>query len=93
MDLTKDQMIADIAESTDTTKVQVRAVLEQLAQIVGDQLDNGGEITLPGVGKLKVTERPARTGRNPSTGAAIEIAAKKVIKLVVAKGLTDAVNK
>ena len=93
MAITKDQLIADIAESTDTTKVQVRAVLEQLAQIVGDQLDNGGEITLPGVGKLKVTERPARTGRNPSTGAAIEIAAKKVIKLVVAKGLTDAVNK
>ena len=93
MAITKDQLIADIAESTDTTKVQVRAVLEQLAQIVGDQLDNGGEITLPGIGKLKVTERPARTGRNPSTGAAIEIAAKKVIKLVVAKGLTDAVNK
>ena len=92
MALTKDQLIADIAESTDTTKVQVRAVLEQLAQIVGDQLDNGGEITLPGVGKLKVTERPARTGRNPSTGAAIEIAAKKVIKLVVAKGLTDSIN-
>lgn len=93
MALTKDQLIADIAESTDTTKVQVRAVLEQLAQIVGDQLDNGGEITLPGVGKLKVTERPARTGRNPSTGAAIEIAAKKVIKLVVAKSLTDSINK
>ncbi|NMX61238.1 HU family DNA-binding protein [Pseudomonas sp. WS 5059] len=93
MALTKDQLIADIAESTDTTKVQVRAVLEQLAQIVGDQLDNGGEITLPGVGKLKVAERPARTGRNPSTGAAIEIAAKKVIKLVVAKGLTDSINK
>ena len=93
MALTKDQLIADIAESTDTTKVQVRAVLEQLSQIVADQLENAQEITLPGVGKLKVTERPARTGRNPSTGAAIEIAAKKVIKLVVAKGLTDAVNK
>ena len=93
MALTKDQLIADIAESTDTTKVQVRAVLEQLAQIVGDQLDNGGEITLPGVGKLKVTERPARTGRNPSTGAAIEIAAKKVVKFVPAKVLTDAINK
>jgi DNA-binding protein HU-beta len=48
---------------------------------------------MPGIGKQKVTERPARTGRNPSTGAAIEIPAKKVIKLVVAKGLTDAVNK
>jgi DNA-binding protein HU-beta len=93
MAITKDQLIADLAESTGATKVQVRAVIEQLSQIVADQLENGGEITLPGVGKLKVTERPARTGRNPSTGAAIEIAAKKVIKLVVAKGLTDAVNK
>ena len=74
-------------------KTTVRALLDQLSQIVADQLENGGEITLPGIGKLKVTERPARTGRNPSTGAAIEIAAKKVIKLVVAKGLTDAVNK
>ncbi|AMW85743.1 MULTISPECIES: HU family DNA-binding protein [Pseudomonas] len=93
MAITKDQLIADLAESTGATKVQVRAVIEQLSQIVADQLENGGEITLPGVGKLKVTERPARTGRNPSTGAAIEIAAKKVIKLVVAKSLTDAVNK
>ena len=93
MALTKDQLIADIAESTDTTKVQVRAVLEQLSQIVADQLENAQEITLPGVGKLKVSERPARTGRNPSTGAAIEIAAKKVVKFVPAKVLTDAVNK
>lgn len=93
MAITKDQLIADLAESTGATKVQVRAVIEQLSQIVADQLENGGEITLPGVGKLKVTERPARTGRNPSTGSAIEIAAKKVIKLVVAKSLTDAVNK
>lgn len=93
MALTKDQLIADIAESTDTTKVQVRAVLEQLGQIVADQLENGSELTLPGVGKLKVTERPARTGRNPSTGAAIEIAAKKVVKFVPAKVLTDGINK
>ncbi|AMB84457.1 HU family DNA-binding protein [Pseudomonas fuscovaginae UPB0736] len=93
MAITKDQLIADIAEATALQKTEVRKVLEQLTDIVADQLENGGEITLPGVGKLKVTERPARTGRNPSTGAAIEIAAKKVIKLVVAKALTDAVNK
>jgi DNA-binding protein HU-beta len=90
MALTKDQLIA---ESVDAPKATVRALLDQLGQVVADQLENGGELTLPGVGKLKVTERPARTGRNPSTGAAIEIPAKKVIKLVVAKGLTDAVNK
>jgi DNA-binding protein HU-beta len=64
---------------------------EHYMALTKDQLI--ADITLPGIGKLKVTERPARTGRNPSTGAAIEIAAKKVIKLVVAKGLTDAINK
>jgi DNA-binding protein HU-beta len=62
-------------------------------QLIADQLENGAEITLPGIGKLKVTERPARTGRNPSTGAAIEIAAKKVVKFVPAKVLSDSINK
>ncbi len=93
MALTKDQLIADIAEAVDAPKAVAKNALEQLGQIVADQLENGSEITLPGIGKLKVTERPARTGRNPSTGAAIEIAAKKVVKFVPAKVLTDAINK
>ncbi|MDW3716098.1 MULTISPECIES: HU family DNA-binding protein [Pseudomonas] len=93
MAITKDQLIADIAEATDTTKAAVRAVLEQLSEIVSDTLENSDEITLPGIGKLKITERPARTGRNPQTGKSIEIAAKKVVKFVPAKGLSDAVNK
>ncbi|PHN45285.1 hypothetical protein AO277_16145 [Pseudomonas amygdali] len=66
--------------------------VQQLGQIVADQLESGAEITLPGIGKLKVAERPARTGRNPSTGAAIEIAAKKVVKFVSAKVLNDAIK-
>ena len=93
MALTKDQLIADIAESIAAPKATAKNALEQLGQIVADQLENGAEITLPGIGKLKVAERPARTGRNPSTGAAIEIAAKKVVKFVPAKALTDAINK
>lgn len=93
MALTKDQLIADIAEAVDAPKATAKNALEQLGQIVADQLENGQEITLPGIGKLKVTERPARTGRNPSTGAAIEIAAKKVVKFVPAKVLADAINK
>ncbi|MBH3312906.1 HU family DNA-binding protein [Pseudomonas mosselii] len=92
MALTKDQLIADIAESIDAPKTTARAALEQLGQIVADQLENGAEITLPGIGKLKVSERPARTGRNPSTGAAIEIAAKKVVKCFPAKLRTDDIN-
>lgn len=92
MALTKDQLISDLAEAVDTPKATIRAVLDQLGQIVADALENDGEITIPGVGKLKVNERPARTGRNPQTGKSIEIAAKKVVKLVPAKVLTDAIN-
>ncbi|MCQ4269915.1 MULTISPECIES: HU family DNA-binding protein [Pseudomonas] len=92
MALTKDQLITDIAEATDAPKATVRAVLEQLGEIVSDALENGSELTLPGIGKLKVGDRPARTGRNPQTGKAIEIAAKKVVKFVPAKALSDALN-
>jgi DNA-binding protein HU-beta len=55
MAMTKDQLISDIAESTDTPKSTIRAVLEQLSEIVSDALENGDEITLPGIGKLKVS--------------------------------------
>ena len=63
MALTKQQLIADLAESTDLTQTQVRDLLDQLAGIASDALENGEELTLPGIGKLKVSERPARTGR------------------------------
>ncbi|RMT07032.1 hypothetical protein ALP53_200008 [Pseudomonas savastanoi pv. phaseolicola] len=86
-------MVAGIAEAIDAPKTTARKTLEQLGQIVADQLESGAEITLPGIGKLKVAERPARTGRNPSTGASIEIAAKKAVKFVSAKVLNDAINK
>ncbi|MFZ3206790.1 MAG: HU family DNA-binding protein, partial [Pseudomonas sp.] len=82
----------DIAEAIDAPKTTVRAALEQLSEIVSDALENGGEITLPGIGKLTISDRPARTGRNPQTGKAIEIAAKKVVKYVPAKALSDAIN-
>ena len=89
MALTKDQLIQDIAEAIDAQKTTVRSALDQLAEIVKDALENDGEITLPGIGKLKVSERPARTGRNPQTGKAIEIAAKRVAKFVPAKALAS----
>ena len=92
MAMSKEQLIGDLAEAVDAPKAQVRALLEQLSEIVSDALENNDEITLPGIGKLKVSVRPARTGRNPQTGKAIEIAAKNVVKFVPAKALTDAIN-
>ncbi len=92
MAISKDQLITDLAETVDAPKAQVRALLEQLSEIVSDALENNDEITLPGIGKLKVTARPGRSGRNPQTGKTIEIAAKNVVKFVPAKALTDAIN-
>ena len=92
MAISKDQLVTDLAESTDVSKATVRALLEQLGEIVSDALEHGEELTLPGIGKLKVDQRPARTGRNPQTGATLQIAAKKVVKFVPAKALTDAIN-
>ena len=75
----------------------LRALAEHwtLLEPLCERFDTGTLSLVPitSTGKLKVTERPARTGRNPSTGAAIEIAAKKVVKFVPAKVLTDSVNK
>lgn len=92
MAMTKEQLVRDIAESLDLTQASVRGVFEQLAQIVQDSLENDGELTLPGIGKLKVSERAARTGRNPQTGKSIEIVAKKVVRFVPAKALADSLN-
>ena len=92
MAISKDQLITDLAETVDAPKAQIRALLEQLSEIVSDALENNDEITLPGIGKLKVTARPARSGRNPQTGKTIEIAAKNVVKFVPATALTDAIN-
>ncbi|WP_017937884.1 HU family DNA-binding protein [Zestomonas thermotolerans] len=92
MALSKEQLVRDIAESLDLTQTAVRGVFEQLAQIAQDCLENDGELTLPGIGKLKVVERAARTGRNPQTGQPIQIAAKKSVRLVPAKALVDGLN-
>lgn len=73
-----------------TTKAGVDATLRALGDVVAAELASGGEITLPGLGKLKAETRAARSGRNPTTGAEIAIPAKTVAKFVAAKALKDA---
>ena len=91
--MNKSELIDAIAASADIPKAAAGRALDAVIESVTGALKAGDSVVLVGFGTFSVTDRPARTGRNPSTGAAIEIAAKKVIKLVVAKGLTDAVNK
>ena len=87
--LTKSQIIATLAEQTDLSKKQIIAVLESQAKLACEQACNG--FTIPGIGKLVLVNRKARVGRNPATGATIQIPAKTVLKFRIAKAAKDAV--
>lgn len=89
--MNKAELIAAIADDTGTDKGHVSSVLASLGRAVAGSLKDGNEIVLPGVGKLKPDARAARTARNPSTGAMIDVPAKTVVKFKVAKDLADAV--
>ncbi len=87
--LTKSQIATEIAEATGITKKTAVEVLDYLAQLAYKQAKNS--FTVPGIGKLVLVARKARTGRNPQTGETIKIAAKKVVKFRVAKACKDAI--
>lgn len=90
---TNKQLIDAIAEEvTSITKDQIWQVLKSLGGTTANTLQQNKEIVLPGIGKLKPTQRAARLGRNPQTGEAIQIPAKRVVKLTVSKKLTDHLN-
>jgi len=87
--MTKSQIADFIAKKADVKKKVAVQILEDLAALAYKEAKN--TFTLPGLGKLVLVNRKARMGRNPQTGEAIKIAAKKVVKFRVAKAAKDAV--
>ena len=87
--MTKSQIISHLAEKSGLTKKTATDVLEKLVQLAYKEAKNA--FTLPGLGKLVLVNRKARMGRNPKTGEAIKIHAKKVVKFRVAKACKDSV--
>lgn len=85
------ELILKTAAVSGISKKDVEHVLKTAGEVVSTALVDEGEAVLPGLGKLSVTQRAARTGRNPKTGEAIEIPAKKVPHFSAAKALKDAV--
>lgn len=83
--------ISNNPNNNGVSKVSIKFVLDTQAEVAKGELKKGGEVTLPGLGKLSISKRAARTGRNPATGAEIKIKAKKVPKFTAAKALKDAV--
>ena len=87
--MTKSQIADHLAKKAEIKKVQAVKVLEELAALSYKEAKNS--FTLPGIGKIVLVKRKARTGRNPQTGQAIKIPAKKVVKFRVAKAAKDSI--
>ena len=85
--MTKSKIVAAMAEKCDVPKKTSAAYLEALAALAYKEAKNG--FTIPGIGKLVIRNYKARMGRNPQTGEAIKIPAKRRLKFVVAKAAKD----
>lgn len=89
--MNQSELIAKVAAISGESKKATEAVLKAAADVIGSTLKEGGEVTLPALGKLYVKDRAARTGINPKTKEAIQIPAGKSPGFKAAKALKDAV--
>ncbi|WP_281167799.1 HU family DNA-binding protein [Marinimicrobium agarilyticum] len=92
LSVNKSELIEAIAASADIPKAAAGRALDAMVDNVTGALKKGDQVVLVGFGTFAVKERAARTGRNPQTGAEIQIAAAKVPSFKAGKALKDAVN-
>jgi DNA-binding protein HU-beta len=90
--MNKQEIIAKIAKDTGISKAAAGAAIDSLVDGIKKTLKKGNSITLVGFGTFSISKRKARIGRNPQTGAAVKIAARKVARFKAGKGLKDAVK-
>ena len=91
--VTLKQIAAELAETHEMTKKQSNQIMDDLVAHLVKNLKKGNRIRMAGLGILQVRKRAARMGRNPATGEAIKIPAKKKIAFRAAKELKEAVGK
>ena len=90
--MNKTELVAAMAEKTQLSKKDAEAALKAFTEVVTEELKKGEKIQLVGFGTFEVSERAAREGRNPSTGATMTIAASKAPKFKAGKALKDSIN-
>jgi DNA-binding protein HU-beta len=86
------ELAEHLAAKQGLSKAQAKEAIEIVLAAITETAASGQEISLPGFGKFKVANRPAREGRNPATGATIKIAASKKLSFTPAKAVRDALN-
>lgn len=90
--MNKADLVATMAEKAGVSKKDAEASLKAFTDVVAEELKKGEKIQLVGFGTFEVSERAARTGRNPQTGAEMTIAASKAPKFKAGKALKDSLN-
>ena len=91
--MNKSELIDSIATKSGVTRAAATTMLDATLSTISEALVAGDAVALLGFGTFKVSERAARTGKNPATGEALDIPASKVAKFTAGKALKDAVNK
>ena len=90
--MNKAELVEAVAEQADMTKAEAGRAVDALVTTITGTLQKGDDIALIGFGTFTVRDRAARVGRNPQTGAEIQIKAAKVPAFKAGKALKDAVN-
>ena len=90
--MTKTSMVESVARNAGVTKAEASRVMEALIKSVTDALSKGEKVTMTGFGTFEVRQRAARMGRNPQTGATIQIPAQRTPAFRAGKSLKDAVK-
>lgn len=90
--MNKNELISAVAETANLSKADAQSAVDAVFSTITGELKNGGDVRLIGFGNFTVSRREASTGRNPQTGAEVQIPARNVPKFSAGKGLKDAVN-
>ncbi len=90
--MNKNDLINKVSDDTSLSKSDSAKAVDSIFEIITSELKNGGDIRLVGFGTFLVSKRKATTGRNPQTGAAIDIPAANVPKFRPGKALKDSLN-
>ena len=91
--MNKTELVEQIAQKAELSRRDAEQAVDAALKTIEEQLARGGEITLTGFGKFHVAERGARQGRNPQTGAPIQIAASRVPRFSAGSKLKESVKR
>lgn len=90
--MNKNELASAVADHADISKDEAGKAVDAVFQTIQNEMKNGNEVSILGFGKFSVSHRKARKGRNPQTGAEVDIAASNAPTFKAGKGLKDALN-